>query len=375
MAAHRTDGGAGVGELGVPLRRGLRREQRRELLGQPRLPAGRVHERVGEVGTVDRGAERGPGAGLGRGEGDELPVGGAVRAAATPPRPSPAGCPTATRATASPSTHVALSTIDVSTNAPRPGAVAFGDRGEDADDGDERTERHREHEVGRGRHGVARHQRHEPRVAEEGDVVRRPLGVRTALAEAGDRAPHEPGLVGGEGGVVDALRGERRGQARLHHDVDLGDQTPEHVGRVGVLQVERHRALAPVVRLHGARDHAGRVAGAARLDAEHVGAEVGEHARCSTHPGCAREVEHAEVRERSVPGVMRASGLDLDVAAEHGGVRVPAFGRVLDQAHHLVAPEERLVDAGDGELLPRVAHDVARSARRRPSSSASRRPS
>ena len=73
---------------------------------------------------------------------------------------------------------------------------------------DQRAERHREDEVGRGRHGVAGHERHEPRVAEERDVVRGPLGVGAALAEARERAPHEPGLLGGEGGEVDALRGE-----------------------------------------------------------------------------------------------------------------------------------------------------------------------
>ena len=86
-----------------------------------------------------------------------------------------------------------------------PRAVAFGERGEDADHRDQRAEGHREHEVGRWRHRVAGHQGHEPRVAEEGDVVRGSLGVGAALAEAGDRAPHEAGLVGGEGGEVDAL--------------------------------------------------------------------------------------------------------------------------------------------------------------------------
>src|SRR5215213_1369205 len=75
-------------------------------------------------------------------------------------------------------------------------------------------------------------------------------------------------------------------------------------------------------------------------------------------PGCARERSSTR-RCASGPSVIGTShDPDLDVAADHGGVRVPAVGVVLDEAHHLVATEERRVDACDGELPPRIAHDV-----------------
>jgi hypothetical protein len=50
-----------------------------------------------------------------------------------------------------------------------------------------------------------------------------------------------------------------------------------------------------VVRLHRAGDHAGGVAGAARLDPEHVGTEVGQD-RAAVRAGLrAREVEDAQM--------------------------------------------------------------------------------
>ncbi len=125
--------------------------------------------------------------------------------------------------------------------------------------------------------------------------MRRLLGVGTALPEPGERAPHQAGLVGSEGGEVEALRGESGRQARLDDHVDLRDQAAQHVGGVVVLEVERHRALAAVVRLHGAGDHARRVAGAARFDAQHVGTEVGEDTRAVRAGLGARQVEDAEM--------------------------------------------------------------------------------
>src|SRR5215207_2776266 len=77
-------------------------------------------------------------------------------------------------------------------------------------------------------------------------------------------------------------------------------------------------------------------------------------------PGCARDRSSTRRCERG-PSVTIGSGLHLDVAAEHGWVRVPALRRVLDEGHHLVTTEEGLVDARDSELLSRVAHEVARS--------------
>src|SRR6478735_4352479 len=76
-------------------------------------------------------------------------------------------------------------------------------------------------------------------------------------------------------------------------------------------------------------------------------------------PGCARERSRMR-RCDSGPSLMAASAdPHLDVAADRGGVRVPTLGRVLDEAHHLVATEERCVDARDGELLPGIPDDVA----------------
>ena len=192
-AAHGADGGTGVRELRLPLRGGLGREQGGELLGQAGLAAGRVHQRAGEIGAVDRGAERGPRARFGCGQRHQLPVGGAVGAPRRRLAPAGrlAGGDTGDRLTEHPGGAVDDRGVDERALA---GAVAFGDGGEDADDRDERAERDREHEVGRGRDGVARHQRHEARVAEERDVVRRLLGVRAALPEAGERAPHQSRL-------------------------------------------------------------------------------------------------------------------------------------------------------------------------------------
>ena len=109
-------------------------EHRRQLVGQRRLPSGRGRP-AGRRGRAvrQRRAERRPGARLGGGQRDQLAVGGAVGAPRSPLRPIRPGCPAATRATASPITQVAAVDDAGVDERALPGAVALGERGEDAD--------------------------------------------------------------------------------------------------------------------------------------------------------------------------------------------------------------------------------------------------
>ena len=99
------------------------------------------------------------------------------------------------------------------------------------------------------------------------------------LAEAGDRAPHQTRVVGGAAWRTRRpVRRRPAGRPDSTTTSTCATRRRSTSGASVVLQVERHRALAAVVRGHRARDHARRVTGPGLLDPQHVGAEVGEHA-------------------------------------------------------------------------------------------------
>jgi hypothetical protein len=251
-------------------------------------------EPLDQVGPLERIAERAPRARLGGRDGDQATV---ARAVGTPVGGlAPSGLTTGRDARHRLADHPGGGVGDAGVDEPALArAVTGGERGEDADHADERAERHREHEVGCGRHRVAGHQRHEARVAEERDVVRGAVRVRAPGAERRDRAPDQPGAVDRQLLVPDALVTQGGGQPRFHDDVDLVDQPAQDLRRARVLEVERHRPLAPVVGRGRAGDHAHGIAALRRLDPEDVGAEVGEHAGAE-RPGLeARQIEDAQV--------------------------------------------------------------------------------
>ena len=178
----------------------------------------------------------------------------------------------------------------------------------------------------------------QPRVAEERDVVGGAVGVRAVgcRSRRSSTTP-DPGWSAAELLVADALRGAaRRGRPDSTTTSTLAISRRSTSRRVLVLQVERHRALAAVVRGLRARDHARRVAGPGRLDPQHVGAEVGEHAGAVRTRLQAGQVEDPQVRQRPVGHRRRAH--HLDVTAQRRRVRVPTGRGVLDEAHHLLAP-------------------------------------
>ena len=96
------------------------------------------------------GAERRPRARLRGRERDHLPVGGAVRAAARGFAPSGLAAARDARDLLADDPHRAVDERRLD-HAAHARAVTLGDRGEDADAPDERRDRRREHEVGRGR--------------------------------------------------------------------------------------------------------------------------------------------------------------------------------------------------------------------------------
>ena len=95
----------------------------------------------------------------------------------------------------------------------------------------------------------------EPRIAEEGDVVRGAIGVRAAAAEPGDRAPHEAGLRRPRAAAYPIPCAVERPRAAPDSTTTSTSATSRRSTSAApvVLEVERHRPLAPVVRdVHGA---------------------------------------------------------------------------------------------------------------------------
>ena len=143
-------------------------------------------------------------------------------------------------------------------------------------------------------------------------VVGGQVAVRPAMAEARERAVDEAGVDGAHGLVVGAEPLHHLGPEPLHEDVGLGGEAPEHLLRLGLLQVEGDRALVPVDVREGRPPPLVGVLGVAgrRLDLQHVGAHVGEHHARQLGRGHARQFQdrnavehsHGESPCRATPG-------------------------------------------------------------------------
>ena len=211
-------------------------------------------------------------------------------------------------------------------------ALAPGERGEDPDGrvepgrdvGDRDADLRRVTAVGVGRAG----DRHQPGLGLEQEVVARPADERPGRAVAADREMDEARVERGEDVVPEPEPGEAVRSEVLDEDVGVGEESAQHVGAGGLLQVEPEAALVAVDRevvgggpasrrsslAHPRRaPAAGRVA-LGRLDLDDVGAEVGqEHRR--VRPGeDRRAVDDADARERTG----RLAGHSPMVAAASG---------------------------------------------------------
>ncbi len=129
--------------------------------------------------------------------------------------------------------------------------------------------------------------RHEARLALDQQVVGLLVAVRAVGAVARDVADDDPGLHCRQALVAEAQPRRGAGGEVLHHHVGLFEhQALQHLGRLGMLHVERQaflRAVGPD-EMRGQAAHARvvaarEVAGARALDLDDAGAEVGELAR------------------------------------------------------------------------------------------------
>src|SRR6185503_10338103 len=102
-----------------------------------------------------------------------------------------------------------------------------------------------------------------------------------------DRDVHEPGLERVECSVAEAERVEPAGRLGLDQEVRARDETPQHLAVARIVEIERDAALSARVRperqralgiplVAEVRPGAPQRAAAARLDLDHVRAEVGE---------------------------------------------------------------------------------------------------
>ena len=210
--------------------------------------------------------------------------------------------------------HVEQREIDV---LPLAGPVPVGERGEDrgrrVHAGEEIRHRHADlHRAPAG--GAVRLARdaHEPAHRLHEEVVAGPVAVRAVLAEAADRAVHEPRVLPREGGVREAMPREGADLVVLEEDVRPGCEPADDGLPLGPGDVDRHGPLAPVRRreiCRRARAGAARglepwgspssrlVADPRPLDLDHLRSEVGEHLARPWAGEDAREVEDPDVGE------------------------------------------------------------------------------
>ena len=128
----------------------------------------------------------------------------------------------------------------------------------------------------------------------EGRAVGAQLVVRPPGAEAGDRAEHEPRVLGPQHVVAEPEALEDAGPHALDHDVGRLDEAGEELGALGGLEVDADAALAPVPaqveQAEAVRAADGRRAAAAdgiAVDPFHlddVGAHVGQVATQARRP-------------------------------------------------------------------------------------------
>jgi hypothetical protein len=111
------------------------------------------------------------------------------------------------------------------------------------------------------------------------------MRLGAALPIAGDRAIDQPGIERRERGIIQPEAGHHAGAEILDHDVEAGHHLLDEVADRRGLEVAGQRLLAGVeVAEIGAVPIAQGRAGAhlialERLDLDHLGAQIGQHAR------------------------------------------------------------------------------------------------
>ena len=156
---------------------------------------------------------------------------------------------------------------------------------------------------------------HQPAHALEHEVVAGARRVGPGLAEAGDRAVDQPRVQRAQAGIVEPVLGQRADLVVLDHDVALLGQRADQRLAFGRGQVAGDRFLAAVGRQEVGRisAHAGVLVGAEEgrapgarvvafagaLHLDDLGAHVGQVLRRPGPGQHARQVEHAQVRQRS----------------------------------------------------------------------------
>jgi hypothetical protein len=129
--------------------------------------------------------------------------------------------------------------------------------------------------------------------------------VRTVSGESVDRAVHELGMPGAQGGGVRTTAHRGRGAHVLDEHVRLVAQVLERTTAVGLAEIEHNAALRPVGveehRAHTGIDVRAQAAGdvtGGSFDFDHVGTELGEQqrrVRARDHRG---EVDDPDALER-----------------------------------------------------------------------------
>ena len=148
------------------------------------------------------------------------------------------------------------------------------------------------------------------------DQVRRlPVRVGAVLPEGSDRGHHQPRIAGVDRLPAQVDRSHCAGRGRFDDEVGLIDELEEEFAPARRAQVERRAAFGvvegpPEERAFGVRfvviegrapARAGGLAG--RLELDHVGAQLGEHAP-GQHAELVGQVEHAEGGKRSARSVV-----------------------------------------------------------------------
>src|SRR5262249_12015476 len=146
-------------------------------------------------------------------------------------------------------------------------------------------------------------------IAEIVDVVTRAVAIRAGLSVTRDRAVDDAGVELGHERVADAELVHHAGAEALDDRIGVAREPQERVATADSLEVESKAALVAVDhaidRRGRARGRAGREPETARviplarvLDLDHIGPEVGEVQRAGRAGQQAREIEHAQTRER-----------------------------------------------------------------------------
>ena len=162
---------------------------------------------------------------------------------------------------------------------------------------------------------MARHA-HQARERLHDDVVPGSRGALALIAERGERAVHEPRLLGRERRVIEPEAFHQAGTEVLHDHVAREREPARDRASILGPEVDHDRALVPVEREEVGRVLADErrspatrvVPGAGSLDLHDVGAEVAEQHRRERARQDAGEVRHSDPGEGETLGVGARSG-------------------------------------------------------------------